>query len=267
MIDPRLLPCGTPGRQWHDLTGHVSVVTGGNSGIGLGLAAGLVSAGASVCIWGTDRAKNAAALERLGGDDHAWALQCDVTDEGSVVSSMETVAARFGRLDSCFINAGVSARTVPLVETSLDEFRRVLAINLDGAFVTMREAARHMVKAGNGGSLVLTSSLAVRFGMARAYSYAASKAAMVALAKAAAVELAPHGVRANALLPGWTETGLTADTLFVNDRFVENVMPRMPVRRWGVPADFAAIAVFLASPGSSFQTGDSLLLDGGYAAY
>jgi NAD(P)-dependent dehydrogenase (short-subunit alcohol dehydrogenase family) len=248
-----------------DLAGHVSLVTGGNSGIGLGMARGLVSAGAHVCIWGTNEERNAAAVEELGAD-RAEAMQVDVGDEDSVVAATAEIAARHGQLDSCFANAGIGAARKPLIDTTLEDFRVVTRIDLDAAFVTLREAARQMIDLGNGGSLVATSSLAVKMGQAGGYSYAASKGGLVAIVKALAVELARYKIRANALLPGWTESGMTAPA-FANEKFVGNVMPRMPVRRWGTGDDFAAIAVYLASPASSFHTGDSILIDGGYAAF
>jgi NAD(P)-dependent dehydrogenase (short-subunit alcohol dehydrogenase family) len=254
--------------HWSRLEGHVAVVTGGNSGIGLGLAAGLVDAGASVNIWGRNKSKNARACEALaGGPGAVSAIACDVANEAEVVRAMTQVAEEQGRLDSCFVNAAIGGRRTPLIDTTLEEFRRVSSVNLEGTFVTLREAARHMGRFGNGGSLVVTSSMGTRFGMPRGYAYASAKAAMIAMAQACAVELAHDRIRANALLPGWTETGMTIDTAFADERFVEAVLPRMPINRWGVPADFAAIAVYLASSASAFHTGDALLLDGGYSAF
>jgi NAD(P)-dependent dehydrogenase (short-subunit alcohol dehydrogenase family) len=248
-----------------DLSGQVALVTGGNAGIGLGMARGLVSAGARVCIWGTNEERNARAVEELGAE-RALAMRVDVGDEEAVTAAMAAVVEQLGRLDSCFANAGISAGRKALVDTTLKDFRAVTRIDLDAAFVTLREAARQMIELGNGGSLVATSSLAVKMGQAGGYSYAASKGGLVAIVKALAVELARHGIRANALLPGWTESGMTAPA-FANEKFVANVMPRMPVRRWGTGDDFSAIAVYLASPASSFHTGDSILIDGGYAAF
>lgn len=247
-----------------DLSGHVSVVTGGNAGIGLGMARGLVSAGATVVIWGTNEERNAAAAQELGAS--ATAMRVDVGDEDAVAAAMAEVVSTHARLDSCFANAGISAGRTALVDTTLQDFRDVTRIDLDAAFVTLREAARHMIELGNGGSLIATSSLAVKMGQAGGYAYAASKGGLVAIVKALAVELARYKIRANALLPGWTESNMTAPAL-TNEKFVANVMPRMPVRRWGTGDDFSAIAVYLASPASSFHTGDSILIDGGYAAF
>ena len=250
-----------------DLSGHVSVVTGGNSGIGLGFVRGLAAAGAQVCIMSRSEDRNQQVVDEVtasGGSAAAWSV--DVGDEEAVVRAFAEVAERFGRLDSCFANAGVSAIPAALVDTTLEQFHAVTRINLDGALVTMREGARHMIAFGNGGSLVATSSLAVVMGQARGYSYAASKGGLVAMVKAMAVELARYGIRANALLPGWTESGLT-EQAFQWQKFHDAVMPRIPARRWGVGDDFASVAVYLASPSSAYHTGDTLMIDGGYAIF
>jgi NAD(P)-dependent dehydrogenase (short-subunit alcohol dehydrogenase family) len=249
-----------------DLSGRVALVTGGNSGIGLGMARGLAEAGARVVIWGTNEERNLLAVEQLGEFGEASVMRVDVGDEAAVAEAMAALVADAGRLDACFANAGVGATRRPLLDTSLADVHAITRINLDGTFVTLREAARHMVAAGNGGSLVATSSLSALMGQAGGYGYTSSKGALVSIVKALAVELARYGIRANALLPGWIETEMTRDA-FANERFYANVMPRMPGRRWGTPEDFAAIAVYLASPASAFHTGDSILIDGGYAQF
>jgi NAD(P)-dependent dehydrogenase (short-subunit alcohol dehydrogenase family) len=249
-----------------DLTGHVALVTGGNSGIGLGMARGLAGAGAQVVIWGTNKERNLAAVEQLRAFGAVRAMRVDVGDEEAVALGVEQLVARHGRLDSCFANAGAPAQRTALTKTTLQDFHRVTRVSLDGAFVTLREAARAMIAAGNGGSLVGTSSLSARMGQAGGYAYTASKGALIAIIQALAVELARHKIRANAILPGWVESTMTAPA-FADEKFVANVMPRMPLRRWGTGEDFAAIAVYLASPASSFHTGDSILIDGGYAMY
>ena len=220
-------------------------------------------------MWGTDPAKNRAAetaLTRHGGQ--ALALACDVSDEAAVEQAFATTLATFGRVDACFVNAGVGGRREvrSFVEMSTAEWRRVLSVNLDGAFYTLRAAARHMTERGDGGSLVVTSSLAAVSGQPRGEHYAASKGGLIAMMKALAVELARSGVRANAILPGWIDTPMTERTLRW-DRFVEKVLPRVPVRRWGVPADFGGIAVYLASDASTYHTGDTFVIDGGYAVF
>jgi NAD(P)-dependent dehydrogenase (short-subunit alcohol dehydrogenase family) len=249
-----------------DLSGHVALVTGGNSGIGLGMAQGLAGAGARVVIWGTNEERNLAAVEKLREFGDVSAMRVDVGDERAVARAMAQIAGEHGRLDSCFANAGAAAERQALTETTLEDFHRVTRVSLDGAFVTLREAARAMIAAGNGGSLVATSSLSARMGQAGGYAYTASKGALIAIVQALAVELARYRIRANAILPGWVESAMTAPA-FANEKFVANVMPRMPLRRWGTGDDFAAIAVYLASPAAAFHTGDSILLDGGYAMY
>ena len=252
-----------------DLTGKVALITGGNSGIGLGMAEALAQAGAAVAIWGTNEEKNRGALERitkLGG--RATALRCDVADEAAVERAFADTLATHGRVDSCFVNAGVAGRRGlnSFLEMTTEEWRRVMSVNLDGAFFTLRTAARHMVERGDGGALVVTSSLAALSGQARGEHYAATKGALISMMKAIAVELARHGVRANAIVPGWIDTPMTEKTLRW-DRFVEKVQPRVPMRRWGVPEDFGGLAVYLASDASRYHTGDTFVIDGGYAIF
>ena len=149
---------------------------------------------------------------------------------------------------------------------SNEEWDRVMRINLDGVFYTFRAACRHMVARGGGGSLVGTASLAARMGAARAEHYGATKAAVIGMMQGLAVEYARHGIRANAVLPGWVETEMT-DGLFGNAKFAGAVKPRIPMGRWGKPADFGGIAVYLMSDASAWHTGDSILIDGGYVLF
>lgn len=250
-----------------DLTGKVAVVTGGNSGIGLGFADALARAGADVSIWGRDVRRNAEAAAQLEKNGRrVLALEVDVADEAQVVDAMTETAKQLGGVDACFANAGRPATGTAFLETSLEDFRAVTKVNLDGAFVTLREAARQMVAQGSGGSLVVTASTAAIHGVPRGQSYAASKAAVIALTNAIAVELARHDIRANAVLPGWIESAMTED-LFAWDRFVEKVMPRVPMRRWGTPEDFGGIAVYLASDASRYHTGDTIVIDGAYTKF
>jgi len=252
-----------------DLTGKVVLITGGNSGIGLGMADAVAAAGASVCIWGTNETKNAAAAKKLGEHGgRVLALACDVADDAAVDRAFAETLQTFGRVDACFANAGVSGRAgnQSFAEMTTEEWRRVMGVNLDGAFFTLRAAVRHMTQRDGGGSLVVTSSLAAISGQARGEHYAATKGGVIAMMKALAVEFARHGVRANAILPGWIETAMTERALHW-DKFVERVLPRVPVRRWGVPDDFGAIAVYLTSDASAYHTGDTFVIDGGYAIF
>ena len=250
-----------------NLTGKVALVTGGNGGIGLGMADSLARAGADVCIWGRNEKKNEAAREKLASHGgRVLAMVCDVSDEAQVETCFSETVATLGRVDSCFANAGVSATMVPFHETTLDEWRKVTRVNLDGVFLTFRTAVRHMIEREGGGVLVATSSLSAIDGMARGESYAASKAGLLAMVRGLSVEYARYGIRANSIVPGWIETDMTGP-LFGWDKFEKAVMPRLPMRRWGQPEDFGAAAVYFASDASSYHTGDMVVIDGAYSRF
>jgi len=249
-----------------DLSGRVVVVTGGNTGIGLGLARGVATAGAAVAVWARNEERNASAvaeLQALGVG--ALGVRCDVTDEAQVDDAMARTVAHFGKVDVLFANSGVTGDAA-FVDMSLEEWRRVLCVNVDGSFLALRAAARHLVARGQGGSLVAVSSTVALHGAPRREHYAASKCAVIGLIRSLAVELARHRVRANALLPGWTDTELLADAK-AYQRFVDNTVARTPVRRWASPDEFAEAAVFLADPTLTFHTGDCLVVDGGYTVF
>ena len=249
-----------------DLTGKVVVVTGGNTGIGLGLAKGVAGAGASVAIWARNTDRNALAVQELVAmGANATSEACDVSDEAQVERAMAATLERHGRVDCLFANAGVYGDSA-FVDMTLQEWRRVMAVNLDGAFLTLRAAARHMVGRGDGGSLVAVSSTSALFGAPRKEHYAASKTGLVALMRSLAVELARYRIRCNALLPGWTDTDLLTAAK-ENQKFVDATISRTPVRRWGTPEDFAEVAIFLADPAVHFHTGDTMVVDGGYSIF
>ena len=251
-----------------DLSGKVALVTGGNSGIGLGIAMAVAQAGADVAVWGTSAKKNGAALAQLEKTGRKiLALQCDVGDEKAVDAAMAQTVATLGRVDGCFANAGVSGRgTASFLEMTSEEWHRVLRVNLDGAFYTFRSAARHMVERGGDGVLVGTASLAAIEGAARSEHYAATKGGMISMVRGLAVELARHRIRAHSILPGWIETDMTANAVS-NEKFRNNVLPRIPARRWGTGGDFGGIAVYLMSAASGYHTGDTFVIDGGYSLF
>ena len=254
--------------QPFDLSGKVALITGGNGGIGLGMAEAAARAGADVCIWGTNADKNAAATESLkahGGN--VQALICDVADEARVEEAFNETLSLMGRVDTCIANAGVSGRSKSFLDIDAEEWRRVLGVNLDGVFYTLKAAAAHMTaraEAGDpGGRLVATASLAAISGAARNEHYAATKGGVISMIRALAVEFARHDITANAVLPGWIETDMT-ERLTSWDKFSDAVLPRIPAKRWGKPEDFGAIAVYIMSDASAYHTGDTFLIDGGY---
>lgn len=251
-----------------DLTGKVAVITGGNGGIGLGYARGVAAAGADVSIWGTNPDKNAAAEAELQGiNPSASALRCDVSDEGQVEEAMAAVIERYGRVDACFPNAGIGTQNQKgFHEHSNEDWFSVIDVNLHGVFFTLRAATRQMIAQGDGGSLVLTSSGTAIQGAARGQAYAATKGAMLAMMMGLSVEMARYKINANAVIPGWIDTAMT-ERLFNWDKFVDNVMPRIPMRRWGVPDDFGAIAVYLMSDAARWHTGDVIKIDGGFSIF
>jgi NAD(P)-dependent dehydrogenase (short-subunit alcohol dehydrogenase family) len=253
-----------------DLTGKVALVTGGNGGIGLGLAEGLAQAGASVVIWGTNEQKNRdAEATLLGHGVRVLAQRVDVADEAAVAAAMSEAVAAMGRVDFVAANAGIGGGAA-FTEMTSDIWRRITSVNLDGVAWTFREACKHMMaraKAGDpGGSLVVTSSVSAIHGAPRNEAYASTKGAVIAMVKGLAVEFCRHGIRANAIVPGWIRSDMTAGAQS-SDVFNEKVIRRVPAGRWGEPDDFSGIAVYLASDASRFHTGDTFVIDGGYTVF
>jgi len=254
-----------------DLTGKVALVTGGNGGIGLGMAKGLALAGAKVVIWGLNPEKNEAAsanLKSIGGE--VLVKRVDVGDESAVVAGVAEAIDALGRLDFVAANAGIGGGAASFAEFSTEQWRRVTTINLDAVFWTFREGCKHMVaraQSGDpGGSLLVTSSTSAIDGAPRNQAYASTKGGVIAMIRGIAVEYARHGVRANAVLPGWIRSDMTAG-LQGWEKFNQQVISRVPMRRWGEPEDFSGLAVYLASDASRFHTGDTFVIDGGYTIY
>jgi 2-deoxy-D-gluconate 3-dehydrogenase len=245
-----------------DLSGRVAVVTGGNGGIGFGMAKGLAAAGASVVVAARDAEKAKAALAVLGGNSAFVAL--DVSDEASCRTMIDETAGRFGRLDILVNNAGTSIRKPP-ESYAAAEWHAVLDTNLTGAFLCS-QAAHPVMKKNGGGKIINIGSMFALFGSGYAAPYAASKGALVQLTKSLAVAWAADNIQVNAVLPGWIDTELTRDARQQVPGLHERVLARTPAARWGLPEDLAGIAVFLASTASDFITGAAIPVDGGFAA-
>ena len=245
-----------------DLTGRVAVVTGGNGGIGFGMAGGLLAAGATVVIAARNAEKAEAAVAELGSKSAF--IPFDVADETSCRAMIEQTADRFGRLDILVNNAGTSIRKPPENYTPA-EWHAVIDTNLTGAFLCS-QAAHPVMKKSGGGKIINIGSMFALFGSGYAAPYAASKGALVQLTKSLAVAWAADNIQVNAVLPGWIDTELTRDARQQVAGLHERVLARTPVGRWGVSDDLAGIAVFLASPASDFITGAAIPVDGGFSA-
>jgi len=242
-----------------DLKGKSALVTGGNGGIGLGMAEGLAKAGARVAIAGRDGAKNAKAAKQIG----AVAIAADITEEKACRGMVDEAAKQLGRLDILVNNAGINIRKRP-EEYRLEEWHRVLDSNLTSAFVASQAAYPHMQRA-KGGKIVNIGSMMSIFGAPFVAPYGASKGGIVQLTRALATAWAKDNIQVNAVLPGWIDTALTRRAREEVSGLHERVLARTPAGRWGVPEDLAGIAVFLCSGASDFVTGTAIPVDGGYA--
>ena len=251
-------------KKMFELTGKVAIVTGGNGGIGLGMARGLASHGASIVVAARNPDKIAAAvreLQELGAT--ASGITVDVRDEVSVNAMVAETVARHGRLDVLVNNAGINVRKPPH-ELSLAEWREVLETNLTSAFLASHAAYPHM-KTGGGGKIVNIGSMMSIFGAPFVPAYAASKGGIVQFSRVCANAWAKDNIQVNAVLPGWIDTVLTQRARAEIKGLNERVLERTPVNRWGVPDDLAGIAVFLCSAASDFVTGTAIPVDGGYS--
>jgi 2-deoxy-D-gluconate 3-dehydrogenase len=246
-----------------DLNGKVAVVTGGNGGIGLGMAAGLAQAGAAVLVVGRNEAKNQAAITQLrAAGAQAQALAIDVTEDTAGDAIVAAATSRFGRLDILVNNAGTNLRKQPQ-EYDVAEFRSMIDTNLTSAFVCSKAAYAAMK--GRGGKIINIGSMMSIFGASFTAPYAASKGGIVQMSRAMATAWAKDDIQVNAILPGWITTDLTQGAQRDIPSLHDRVVQRTPAGRWGIPADLAGIAVFLASPASDFITGTAIPVDGGYS--
>jgi 2-deoxy-D-gluconate 3-dehydrogenase len=243
------------------LSGKSALVTGGNGGIGLGMALGLARAGATVAIAGRNAGKNASALKQLGKS--AIALVADVSDEKACRAMVNEAAERLGRLDILVNNAGINIRKAPQ-DYAIEEWHQVLNANLTGAFVACQAAYPFFVR-GKAGKVINIGSMMSLFGASFVAPYGASKGGIVQLTRALASAWAKDNIQVNAVLPGWIDTDLTRRARTDVPGLHERVLARTPAGRWGSADDLAGVAVFLASPASHFITGTAIPVDGGYS--
>ena len=250
--------------QLFDLSGRVAVITGGNGGIGLGMAKGMAAAGATIVVAGRDAAKNSAAVKELAAaGGKASAIPVDVLQEASCRALIDQTIKAHGRLDILVNNAGMSIRKQP-EQYTLAEWHTVLDSNLTSAFLCSQAAYPALKQ--RGGKIINIGSMMSIFGAPFATAYAASKGGMVQMTKSLATAWAKDNIQVNAILPGWIDTALTRRAREQVQGLHDSVLKRTPAARWGMPDDFAGIAVFLSAPASDFVTGATIAVDGGYSS-
>jgi 2-deoxy-D-gluconate 3-dehydrogenase len=245
-----------------DLTGRVAVVTGGNGGIGRGIALGFAEAGAAVAVFGRNDEKNQQVLSELKAIGvPAMAVKVDVTDRAGLEPALRTVESKLGRINILVNNAGNVSLSGGVLNEKAEDWDNVIETQLNAVFLLSKLAAQSML--GQGGKIINLGSMYSFFGSGLVPSYSAAKGAIIQLTKSMAIELAPHNIQVNAIAPGWIETDMTAPvhTMPLNDE----VLSRTPAGRWGQPEEIAGTAVYLASRASDFVTGETIRVDGGYA--
>lgn len=254
-----------------DCTGKVTMVTGGNGGIGLGFAMGCAKMGGDVAIWARNEEKNAAAKAELlaAGAGRVETYVVDVSSEAAILAGYDQLMKDFGRIDCVFANSGASPRFNSVFEMSTEHWHEFQSVALHGAFFTLREAARLMkarAEAGEpGGSLVACGSLSLFQGLPGKMEYAASKAGVAAVIRCLAAEMGEFNIRANVVAPGLIITPMMGDRQGAAAKYLEGAYgPQTPLKRTGYPEDFEGIGAFLCSDASSFITGETITVDGGY---
>ncbi len=248
-----------------DLSEKVSIISGGNGGLGLAYGRGIVKSGGKVAIWGRNREKNAAAVAELrdmGGDVEAFV--CDVTDEAQIADAFKKTLERFGRVDACFANAGGAGFRGMSHTISRDDWLKTIDLNLMSVVQTWKPVTDHMLTSKNGGKLIVTSSVAALVGTGGAAGYSTTKAAVRGLVQALAVELGQAGIQVNAILPGFIETDMSVQT---SQAFKDACRRRLAIQRMGELKDMEGIAVFMASEHSDYMTGQSIIMDGGHTIH
>jgi len=247
-----------------DLSGKVAIVTGGNGGIGLGMAQGLADAGADIAVVGRNEAKSSAAVAELKARGvGAISVATDVTDKAAVAAMVERTVRELGRIDILVNNAGINIRKPPHA-LDIAEWDSVIRTNLTSAFLCSQAVYGAMKETG-GGKIINIGSMMSIFGASFAPAYAASKGGIVQFTRSCACAWAADNIQVNAVLPGWIDTDLTRRAREQIDGLHDRVLARTPASRWGASADFAGIAVFLASGASDFVTGTAIPVDGGYS--
>ncbi|NVE94341.1 SDR family NAD(P)-dependent oxidoreductase [Altererythrobacter lutimaris] len=248
-----------------DLTGHVSIVTGGNGGLGLAYCRGLVKAGAKIAIWGRNEQKNTAAVEELRGmGGEVEAFVCDVTEEAAVADAFAKTIERFGRVDSCFANAGGGGFRGLSSQVGRQAWLDTIDLNLMSVVQTWAPVSDYMMANKIPGRLIVTSSVAANVGTGGSAGYSTTKAAVNGLTQALAMELGHAGIRVNSILPGFIETEMS---LSASQKFQDAARRRTAIGRIGELEDMEGIAVFLASRESDFMTGQTVILDGGFSVF
>jgi 2-deoxy-D-gluconate 3-dehydrogenase len=246
-----------------DLTGRVAVVTGGNGGIGRGIALGLAEAGAAVALFGRNQEKNQRVLSELKAIGiPSVALRVDVTDRDGLEPALKAVESDLGAVSILINNAGNVSLSGGVLQEEPEDWDHVIETQLNAVFLLSKLAARSMLRHG-GGKIINIGSMYSFFGSGLVPSYSAAKGAIIQLTKSMAIELAPHNIQVNAIAPGWIETDMTVpvQALPLNDE----ILARTPAGRWGQPEEIAGTAVYLASRASDFVTGTTIRVDGGYA--